>query len=106
MVIEDLNVDGMLRNHHLAQAIADVGFAEFRRQLEYKVVWNGEELMVADRFNPSSRLCPECGCINSELTLSDRVWTCDCGAVHERDVNAACNVRNLAIRTGSSSGTG
>jgi len=106
VVIEDLNVSGMMKNHHLAQAIVDVGFAEFRQQLEYKTVWNGEELMIADRFFPSSRLCPECGCINDELTLADREWTCNCGAVHDRDLVAACNLRDLALCTASSAGTG
>ena len=106
VAIEDLNVAGMTKNHCLAQAISDVGMGKFRRQMEYKTVWNGEELFVADRFFPSSRLCPICGCINSELKLSDRKWTCDCGAVHDRDQNAACNLRDLAIRTVSSAGTG
>jgi len=98
IVLEDLNVAGMVKNHCLAQAISDVGFAEFRRQLEYKSVWYGSELMVADRFFPSSRLCRHCGCINSELRLSDREWTCDCGAIHDRDLNAAINLKNLAVR--------
>ena len=95
----------MLKNHCLARAVADVGMGEFRRQIEYKTVWNGEKLFVAGRFFPSSRLCPDCGCINSELKLSDRTWICDCGAVHDRDRNAACNLRDLAIRTMSSMGT-
>jgi len=98
IVIEDLNVGGMLKNHNLAQAISDVGFAEFRRQLEYKCEWYGIELMVADRFFPSSRLCRFCGCINPELKLSDREWTCNCGAILDRDLNAAINLRNLAVR--------
>ena len=106
VAIEDLNVAGIVKNHCLAQAISDVGMGEFRRQVEYKTLWNGEQLFVADRFFPSSRLCPVCGCINSELTLSDRIWTCDCGAVHDRDRNAACNLRDLAIRTASSVETG
>lgn len=103
VVVEDLNVVGMLKNHCLAQAISDVGMSEFRRQLEYKIAWNGEELMVADRFFPSSRLCRHCGCINSELKLSDREWTCVCGAVLDRDLNAAINLSLLAKSTGSSS---
>jgi len=98
VVIEDLNVSGMLKNHCLAQAIGDAGFAEFRRQLEYKTTWLGEELMIADRFFPSSRLCRHCGCINSELSLADRTWVCDCGAIHDRDLNAATNLRDLAVR--------
>jgi len=106
VAIEDLNVAGMTKNHCLAQAIGDVGMGEFRRQMEYKTVWNGEVLFVANRFFPSSRLCPICGCINSKLKLSDRMWTCDCGAVHDRDQNAACNLRDLANRTVSSTGMG
>lgn len=77
--------------------LSDVGFAEFRRQLEYKSVWYGSELMLADRFFPSSRLCRHCGCINSELKLSDREWTCDCGAVLDRDLNAALNLKSLTV---------
>lgn len=98
VVLEDLNVSGMLANRCLVQAISDVGFAEFRRQLEYKTVWYGSELMIADRFFPSSRLCRYCGSINSELKLSDREWICDCGAVLDRDLNAAINLKNLAVR--------
>ncbi len=105
IVLEDLNIAGMVKNHCLAQAISDVGFAEFRRQLEYKSVWCGSDLIIADRFFPSSRLCRHCGCINSELKLSDRVWTCDCGAVLDRDENAAINLKNLIYRTVSSTGT-
>lgn len=103
VVLEDLNVSGMLANHCLARAISDVGLAEFRRQLAYKTAWYGSELMVADRFFPSSRLCGHCGCINSELKVSDREWTCDCGAIHDRDLNAAINLRNLASKTTVSS---
>ncbi len=98
VVIEDLNITGMVKNHHLAQAISDVGMGEFRRQMTYKAKWYGVELLVADRFFPSSRLCRFCGWINSELKLSDREWTCGCGAVLDRDLNAAINVRNLAVR--------
>lgn len=98
VVVEDLNVAGMVKNHCLAQAVADVGMGEFRCQIEYKTKWLGGHLLVADRFFPSSRLCSVCGTINSKLTLSDRTWTCDCGAVHDRDLNAAINLRNLAVR--------
>jgi putative transposase len=97
VVVEDLNVAGMVKNHRLAQAIVDVGFGEFRRQAEYKTTWAGEQLMVAPRFFASSRLCSVCGLINSELTLADRFWTCVCGAFHDRDKNAANNLKNLAI---------
>lgn len=98
VAIEDLNVNGMMKNRCLAQAISDVGFREFRRQLTYKTSRLGEQLFIADRFFPSSRLCHFCGTINSELTLDDRKWICGCGAVHDRDLNAAINLRNLAVR--------
>lgn len=99
IAIEDLNVSGMLRNHHLARAISDVGFSEFRRQVEYKAAWSGSEVFVADRFFPSSKTCHVCGWVNDNLTLADRVWQCpDCGAVLDRDHNAAINLVNLAVR--------
>ncbi len=98
VVLEDLNVSGMLANHCLAQALSAVGFAEFRTQLEYKTVGCGSALMVADSWFPSSRLCRHCGAINSELKLSDREWTCACGAVHDRALNAAINLKTLAVR--------
>ena len=98
IVLEDLNVAGMAKGHRLAQAISDVGFAEFRQQLEYKCLRYGSTLLVADRFFPSSRLCQHCGSINQELKLSDREWTCDCGTTLDRDLNAAINLRNLAVR--------
>lgn len=97
VVIEDLNVSGMMKNHNLARAIADVGFHEFRRQLEYKGEWYGCEIVVADRFFPSSKTCSECGAINEALTLSDREWVCvGCGSIHDRDLNAAVNLKNWA----------
>jgi len=93
VVIENLNVSGMMSNHHLARAIADVGFCELRRQIEYKAGWHGVEVVVADRWFPSSKTCSRCGCIKSDLTLSDRVFKCrDCGLEIDRDYNAACNL--------------
>ena len=102
IVIEDLKVSGMMKNHKLARAIGDVGMAEFRRQIEYKSVWAGVEVLVADRFFPSSKTCSVCGAINHSLKLSDRKWTCSCGVVHDRDMNAAINLRNCSTvsRTG------
>jgi putative transposase len=97
IVIEDLNVSGLLKNHKLARAISDSGFFEFRRQLTYKTALLGVSLLVADRFFPSSKLCSACGAINDKLTLSMREWTCDCGAHHERDLNAAINLSRLAL---------
>ena len=95
VAIEDLNVRGMSQNHHLAKSVLDANFGEVHRQLAYKMAWAGGEVRQVDRFFPSSRLCGVCGLINDELTLADREWTCECGAHHDRDQNAA---NNLAIK--------
>jgi putative transposase len=101
LVIEDLNVSGMLKNHHLAQAIGDVGFAEFKRQLLYKASWYGSRVILADRWEPSSKRCSSCGWLDADLALSDRTFHCEqCGLVLDRDLNAAINLEQLA---GSSS---
>jgi putative transposase len=101
LVIEDLYVSGMLKNHRLAQAIGDVGFAEFKRQLLYKAAWYGARVLLADRWEPSSKRCSSCGWIDEDLTLSDRTFHCEqCGLVLDRDLNAAINLAKLA---GSSS---
>ncbi len=97
--IEDLNVSGMVKNRHLSRAISDMGFFEFRRQLEYKAGMRGA---VADRFFASSKTCsaPGCGHKVDKLPLSVRELTCpDCGAVHDRDVNAAKNLQEYASAT-------
>jgi putative transposase len=96
--VENLNVLGMLRNHHLALSIADAGFGEIKRQLSYKSTWFGGELVEIGRFFPSSKLCQFCGCINDGLTLADREWTCRCGAMLDRDQNAAINIEMEALR--------
>ncbi|WP_094661293.1 IS607 family element RNA-guided endonuclease TnpB [Pseudoscardovia radai] len=91
--IEDLNVAGMLRNHSLAQAIQDVSFYEFRRQLTYKTARTGAKLHVIDRWYPSSKTCSNCGTVKAKLSLSERVYRCDeCGLVIDRDLNAAINI--------------
>jgi len=96
--IEDLNVKGMVKNCRLARSIADMGFFECRRQLEYKADMRGGQIVVADRWFASSKTCSSCGHKLDELPLSVRQWTCPvCGAVHDRDVNAACNLRNMAV---------
>ncbi|HLW03225.1 MAG TPA: RNA-guided endonuclease TnpB family protein [Ktedonobacterales bacterium] len=92
IVIEDLHVRGMLKNHHLAQAIADVGFYEFKRQLVYKSAWYGSRVILADRWEPSSKTCSGCGWYDEGLQLSDRTFHCQaCGLVLDRDWNAAIN---------------
>ena len=97
LVIEDLNVSGMLKNHHLAQAIGDVGFSEFKRQLLYKASWYGARVVLADQWEPSSKRCSGCGWIDAHLTLSDRTFHCEqCGLVLDRDLNAAINLEKLA----------
>ena len=97
VVIEDLNVRGMLANARLARAISDVGFYEFRRQLRYKAARYGTQLVQADRWYPSSKLCSACGDRYVALGLGERTWTCAaCGAHHDRDVNAAVNLQRLA----------
>lgn len=97
VVIEDLDVSEMMKNPMLARSISDVGLYEFRRQLDYKGKLYGCEIVVADRFFPSSKMCHVCGDINQNLTLSIRSWMCSCGAVHNRDENAAKNLEKLAV---------
>ena len=95
IVLENLNVSGMMKNHHLAQAIADVGMHEFRRQLQYKGIWYGCQVFLADRFFPSSKRCSQCG-NEKDLSLADRVYSCElCGQVMDRDLNASINLEQL-----------
>jgi putative transposase len=97
IAVEDLNIAGMMKNNRLAQSIADASWGEFFRQLEYKALWRGKNLLKIGRFEPSSRTCDACGTVNRELTLSDRVWVCGCGAEHDRDVLAARNIKRFAL---------
>jgi len=98
IVIEDLNVSGMSKNHKLASAILDGGFSEFRRQLTYKCQWYGATLTVVDRYYPSSKTCSDCGYINTNLRLKDRVFNCPvCGLSIDRDLNAAINLMKMAV---------
>lgn len=100
IVVEDLNVAGMLSNRRLARAIADAGFGELRRQLAYKTDWYGSRLIVADRWYPSSKMCSVCGAVKAKLALRERTYTCTgCGLVLDRDVNAACNLAALVGQT-------
>ncbi|MHB1957242.1 MAG: RNA-guided endonuclease InsQ/TnpB family protein [Sulfobacillus sp.] len=97
IAIEDLNVAGMLKNHKLARAIADMGFGEFRRQLEYKAAQRGKTVIVVNRWYPSSKTCASCGQKMAKMPLSVREWTCPaCGTPHDRDINAAINLQTVA----------
>ena len=91
--IEDLNVSGMMKNRHLSKAVQNQGFFEFRKQLEYKCNDSGIQLIIADRFYPSSKLCSCCGKIKKDLKLSDRTYRCECGNVIDRDFQASLNLR-------------
>jgi putative transposase len=92
LVLEDLNVSGMLANHRLACAISDAGWTEFARLVRYKQAWRHGTVVLADRWYPSSQICPVCGERTTGLTLADRVFTCDCGHSADRDLNAAVNL--------------
>jgi putative transposase len=92
IVIEDLAVKNMLRNPSLARAISDAAWRQFRTLLEYKADWHGRNLVVVDRWFPSSKLCSACGALAERMPLNVRSWTCRCGAVHDRDINAARNI--------------
>ena len=95
IVVEDLNVSGMIRNRRLSRAIADMGWGEFTRQLGYKCDWYGSKLVVADRFFPSTKTCSGCGEMADEVLLSKRIFACEsCGLSIDRDLNAAINLEN------------
>ncbi|OKI18326.1 hypothetical protein A6A25_12300 [Saccharothrix sp. CB00851] len=98
IVIEDLNVAGMLGNRRLARHVAGVGMGEFRRQLHYKTTWRGGRLHVADRWYPSSKTCSACGATRTKLRLSERTFRCgECPLVLDRDLNAARNLAALVV---------
>ena len=91
--MEDLNVQGLLRNHHLSKAISEVGFSKFKQILSTKALANGKEVISVDMFYPSSKTCSVCGYKKQDLKLSDRSWVCpQCGTKHDRDINAAVNI--------------
>ena len=97
--MEDLNVKGMQRNHHLAQAVGDASFGMFLTLLEYKCSWYGVNLIKTGRFAPSSKTCGKCGHVYKGLKLSERSWTCPkCGTHHDRDFNAACNIKEFGLK--------
>lgn len=92
-------VSGMIKNQNLSRSISDVGWSELVRQLKYKADWRGKNVITIGRFAPSSKTCSACGFINKELELSHREWTChDCGILHDRDINAAINIKQMGLR--------
>jgi putative transposase len=97
IVIEDLNVRNMVRNHSLARAISDAAWHDLRCMLTYKCQWYGRDLVVIDRWFPSSKVCSACGALQDSMPLNVREWTCRCGATHDRDVNAAINIRTAGL---------
>jgi len=103
VVVEQLNVAGMVRNRYLARAISDTGMAELRRLLAYKTSWYGSRLVVADPFFPSSKTCSACGWVKAKLTLAERTFTCEaCGLILDRDLNAARNLAKLVVSVAQS----
>lgn len=102
--VEDLAVAALAKTK-LGKSVLDAAWGQFRFQLTYKAHWQRKHLMVIGRFFPSSRLCGACGAITSDLTLSDRVWRCGCGAIHDRDLNAARNIRHEGLRLLLAGGT-
>ena len=96
--IEDLNTKGMLRNHKLAKSISDVSWSMFVSKLQYKADWYGKQVVKIDKWYPSSQICSSCGVKSGKKTLDIRNWTCECGAEHDRDVNAAINIKEEGLR--------
>lgn len=105
IAIEDLNIKGMLANHKLSQSISDCGWSMFVDMLKYKAEWYGVNILKIGRFEPSSKMCSCCGAVNKELKLTDRAWTCKiCNSILDRDVNAAINIKNFALKNHLSMG--
>jgi putative transposase len=87
----------MIKNHNLAQSLSDISISRFYNVLKYKCEWRGINLIQINRFDPSSKKCSSCGIINKELKLSEREWTCTCGIKHDRDLNAAINIKQMGL---------
>jgi putative transposase len=99
IAVESLNVSGMMKNHRLAQGIGDVSWGTFFTMLEYKCRRYGKTLLKIGRFDPSSKICSKCGYLTRDLSLSERAWICpDCGTLHDRDTNAAINIKKFALQ--------
>lgn len=104
VVVEDLNIKGMMKNHYLAKSIGDAAWSEFNRQLEYKCRWRFKHYLKIGRFEPTSKTCSNCGCVQ-EMPLSKRIFDCpNCGLSMDRDLNASLNIRNIGINTLGHSG--
>lgn len=99
IILEDLNIKGIMKNKHLSKAIQECSFYTFRRQIEYKSEFYGIEVVIADRFFPSSKTCYKCGRIKKDLKLSDRIYSCICGNIIDRDIQAAINLSHYEIKT-------
>jgi len=95
--LETLNVKGMVKNRKLAKAISEASWSSFVSMLKYKALWYGKDVVQIDRFFPSSKCCSSCGTINTTLKLHERMWTCDCGVTHDRDINAAKNIEREGL---------
>lgn len=103
--VENLNISGMVKNRKLSQSISDAGWGEFIRQMKYKCEWYGKNLIEIGRFEPSSKTCSHCGTVNETLTLADREWACaSCLTIHDRDINAAINIKNFGLKKHSGAG--
>lgn len=99
IILESLNITGMMKNHQLARSILDASWGTFIKLLEYKAEWEGVNIIRIGQFDPSSKLCSNCGYVNRELKLSDRKWTCPkCNSIHDRDLNAAINIKNFGLK--------
>lgn len=104
--MENLNIKGMKRNHNMAKSISSAGWFAFKQKLKHKTAELGGFAVDVDRFAPSTKMCGSCGTLNNNLTLNDRVWNCDCGVTHDRDINAAQNIRSFGIDEIHRLGTG
>ncbi len=103
--LENLNIKGMVKNHKLAKKIQDASWYKFKTFLRYKAEWCDKHVFDIGRFEPTSKMCSGCGYKNDQLTLKDRQWRCpDCGTLHDRDINAAVNIRNIGISTAGTAG--
>ena len=105
--IESLNVKEMMKNRDYAKAISDVGWGTFFNQLKYKGEWNGRNIIAIGRYEPSSKLCSNCGYIKHDLNIKDRNWVCpSCNSNHDRDINASINIKNIALKDYNKNNTG